>query len=239
MLSTTRIILSARRSATVSVSSSVIASSSLSNNALKQQLALFSRSYTKNSIINITSNSNRNNNLQLLSGSRRCCTKRWNSNSSSGGRKGNDTTAKVSSEGGTPNPSPTKQSEQSFFERFLGPKPMPPRNTMKWYGEMILLCTVFGITGSSTMFLVRPAVGNVLGLEGSMKDGMYCFCVWFFHIFTCVYSIANINILTFIFCPSPMYHAYMKRSMVIPYSLSSNNDTAVLNIISYSWYNLW
>ena len=61
---------------------------------------------------------------------------------------------------------------------------MPPRNTMKWYGEMILLCTVFGITGSSTMFLVRPAVGNVLGLEGSMKDGMYCFCS-----FICVFTL--------------------------------------------------
>lgn len=60
---------------------------------------------------------------------------------------------------------------------------MPPRNTMKWYGEMILLCTVFGITGSSTMFLVRPAVGNVLGLEGSMKDGMLLFlCLLFIYI---------------------------------------------------------
>ena len=58
-----------------------------------------------------------------------------------------------------------------FMQRFLAPKPMPPRNTPKWYAEMALICTVFGITGSSTMFLVRPAVSEGLGLRGSMKDG--------------------------------------------------------------------
>ncbi len=59
----------------------------------------------------------------------------------------------------------------SFLRRFLAPKVMPPRNTPRWYAEMALLCVVFGITGTSTMFFVRPAVSDVLGLEGSMKDG--------------------------------------------------------------------
>lgn len=59
---------------------------------------------------------------------------------------------------------------------------------MKWYGEMILLCTVFGITGSSTMFLVRPAVGNVLGLEGSMKDGPWSYRIASVVIMTPLYS---------------------------------------------------
>ena len=52
---------------------------------------------------------------------------------------------------------------------------MPPRNTFQWYREMILLSTVFAITGSSTMFLVRPAVSEVLGLQGSMKDGPWSY----------------------------------------------------------------
>ena len=44
---------------------------------------------------------------------------------------------------------------QTFLQRFLAPKPMPERNTAAWYREMLLICTVFGITGSSTMMLVR------------------------------------------------------------------------------------
>jgi hypothetical protein len=48
---------------------------------------------------------------------------------------------------------------QTMLSKFLGPKPMPERHSAAWYGEMLLLCTVFGITGSSTMFLVSSAAG--------------------------------------------------------------------------------
>jgi hypothetical protein len=41
-----------------------------------------------------------------------------------------------------------------MWNRFLGPKEMPPRWSSTWYREMVLLCTVFAITGSSTMVLV-------------------------------------------------------------------------------------
>lgn len=42
-----------------------------------------------------------------------------------------------------------------LWSRFIGPKEMPPRWTTAWYGEMVLVCTVFAITGTSTMVLVR------------------------------------------------------------------------------------
>ena len=42
---------------------------------------------------------------------------------------------------------------QTFWQKFLGPKPMPERRTAAWYREMLLICTVFGITGSSTMIV--------------------------------------------------------------------------------------
>ena len=83
---------------------------------------------------------------------------------------------------------------------------MPPRNTFQWYREMILLSTVFAITGSSTMFLVRPAVSEVLGLQGSMKDGPWSYriarkvfrvCIVFF--LTCAYVNLATH-LTFV-CP--------------------------------------
>lgn len=41
-----------------------------------------------------------------------------------------------------------------MWNRFIGPKEMPPRWTAAWYREMVLVCTVFAITGSSTMVLV-------------------------------------------------------------------------------------
>ena len=43
----------------------------------------------------------------------------------------------------------------TFVQKWLAPKEIPPRGTAKWYGEMTLICTVFAIAGSSTMFLVR------------------------------------------------------------------------------------
>ncbi|KAL3761970.1 hypothetical protein ACHAW5_006676 [Stephanodiscus triporus] len=77
----------------------------------------------------------------------------------------------------------------SLLRRFLAPKVMPPRNTARWYAEMALLCAVFGITGTSTMFLVRPAVSDVLGLEGSMKDGPWSYRICSLFIMTPVYPI--------------------------------------------------
>jgi len=47
-----------------------------------------------------------------------------------------------------------KSKFQTMISNFLGPKPMPERYTAAWYGEMLLICTVFAITGSSTMVLV-------------------------------------------------------------------------------------
>jgi hypothetical protein len=44
------------------------------------------------------------------------------------------------------------------WKRFIGPKEMPPRWTVAWYGEMVLICTVFAITGTSTMVLVGFAL---------------------------------------------------------------------------------
>jgi hypothetical protein len=45
-----------------------------------------------------------------------------------------------------------------FWKWYLGPKEMPPRWTLLWYREMVLICTVFAITGSSTMILVRQYI---------------------------------------------------------------------------------
>lgn len=45
-----------------------------------------------------------------------------------------------------------------FLKSYLQPKPMPDRWSSAWYREMALICTVFAITGSSTMVLVSSKV---------------------------------------------------------------------------------
>lgn len=76
----------------------------------------------------------------------------------------------------------------TFLQRWLAHKEIPPRGTLKWYGEMALICTVFAITGTSTMVIVRPAVSNVLGLEGSLKDGPWSYRICSLVIMTPLYS---------------------------------------------------
>ena len=55
----------------------------------------------------------------------------------------------------TSNTNTNSSKPKSWWERWTAPREMPPRNTPRWYGEMILICTVFAITGTSTMVLVR------------------------------------------------------------------------------------
>ena len=76
----------------------------------------------------------------------------------------------------------------TFFQRWMAPKEMPQKGTLSWYGEMVLLCTVFAITGTSTMVLVRPAVSNGLGLRGSLKDGPWSYRISSIVIMTPLYS---------------------------------------------------
>lgn len=78
--------------------------------------------------------------------------------------------------------------QQTSIQRFLGPKVMPERGTFQWYREMVLLCTVFAITGTSTMVLVRPAMSNILGLKGSLKDGPWSYRICSIVIMTPLYA---------------------------------------------------
>ncbi len=76
----------------------------------------------------------------------------------------------------------------TFLQRWMAYKEIPPRGTLKWYGEMTLLCTVFAITGTSTMVLVRPAMSEVLGLKGSLKDGPWSYRICSIVIMTPLYA---------------------------------------------------
>lgn len=107
----------------------------------------------------------------------------------------------TSGNGGAKPPS----TNQSFLQKWMAPKEMPPRWTLRWYGEMALLCTVFAITGTSTMVLVRPAVSDVLGLKGSLKDGPWSYRICSLVIMTPVYA-------TLLVCVGTLFgrHAYFR-----------------------------
>lgn len=51
----------------------------------------------------------------------------------------------------TENPLPEGKGSMTMWQKFLAPKPMPERYSASWYREVILICTVFAITGSTTM----------------------------------------------------------------------------------------
>ncbi|KAJ9448803.1 conserved transmembrane protein, mitochondrial, partial [Diplonema papillatum] len=50
----------------------------------------------------------------------------------------------------------------------------PPRYSASWWLDKLLICTVFAITGSASLYFVRPALGK-LGIEGSLKDGPWSY----------------------------------------------------------------
>jgi hypothetical protein len=82
---------------------------------------------------------------------------------------------------------PVKGQLQQFWERWTAERPPHPRWSMPWYAlstfprtrrsrvlarpfrwwDMVIIFTVFGITGSSTMFFVRPFITKFLKLEGT------------------------------------------------------------------------
>lgn len=58
-------------------------------------------------------------------------------------------------------------STQKFWDWTVQPRP----NWMKDKKEGIVACVIFGITGTTSALLVRPAVEKVLGIKGSLVEG--------------------------------------------------------------------
>ena len=69
----------------------------------------------------------------------------------------------------------TKMKTDTFWARWTAPKPLPERWTPAWYLEMAYVSLIFGCTGTSTMYLVRPAVASILQLKGTMRDGPWAY----------------------------------------------------------------
>ena len=121
----------------------------------------------------------------------------------------------------TPAPAPSSQAKE-FWRRWTAERPLPDRWTFAWWWEMAIIFTVFGITGSSSVFFVRPVMGKVLGLEGnfgkrmrvkllihclgSMKEGPWSFRLISLVVLMPIYSVLLV-------CVGTVFgrHAYFKK----------------------------
>ena len=113
-----------------------------------RRMSVYKLKTFQHSQINYTGNVNHA--IKIGSGKRKC----FCSSSSKPNRASESNTAKSDTTSSADSSTTESIENMTMLQRFLAPKPMPKRYTFAWYREMVLICTVFAITGSSTM-LVR------------------------------------------------------------------------------------
>lgn len=94
----------------------------------------------------------------------------------------------------------------SWWRRWTHERALPLRWSLGWWKEMALIFTVFGITGSGSMYIVRPMLHSVAGLEGSMKDGPWSYRLISLAVLMPAYSLMLVSIGTI-----AGRHHYFKR----------------------------
>jgi len=76
---------------------------------------------------------------------------------------------------------------QSFWKWTTREIPSHPRWSGPFLSDALLKCTVFAITGTSSMYFVRPALAN-LGLEGSWREGPNSYRIGSLFIMSPIYT---------------------------------------------------
>ncbi|CAB4489211.1 uncharacterized protein OCT59_023289 [Rhizophagus irregularis] len=95
-----------------------------------------------------------------------------------------------------------------------------------WWKEWTIIIAVFGITGSTTVRIVRPIVTNVFGVEGSFLEGPWSYRLTYLSITLPLYSIILLGVGTIF-----RRHNYFKRIVFrmwgrfIPNRLINNNGS--------------
>lgn len=62
-------------------------------------------------------------------------------------------------------------SEGGLAKRFWAWTNQPRPSPLKNWKEGIIVCAIFGVAGANSVLCVRPLLGNVFGLQGSMIEG--------------------------------------------------------------------
>ncbi|CAG8644411.1 21160_t:CDS:2 [Cetraspora pellucida] len=86
------------------------------------------------------------------------------------------------------------------------------RWSWKWWKEWTIIFIVFGITGSTTVRIVRPVVTNVLGIDGGFIDGPWTYRISYLCITIPLYSIILLIVGTLF-----GRHAYFKKIVLRMY----------------------
>ena len=63
---------------------------------------------------------------------------------------------------------------KGFIEKFWSWTTQPRPSWRESYKEAVVLFCVFGVTGSSSVFLIRPTF-SAIGLKGSLRDGPWSY----------------------------------------------------------------
>ena len=69
-------------------------------------------------------------------------------------------------------PPPSSSSQRGimeFYRSWTAARPEPQRFSTSWWFLWAIRFTVFGITGSSSVYFVRPLLKQFLGLEGAVS----------------------------------------------------------------------
>jgi len=88
-------------------------------------------------------------------------------------------------------PPPPSSSYQKFWEWTLQHRPSYREN----FKEAAVICTVFAITGSSTLVFVRPVLKQI-GVEGSMMEGPWSYRISSIVLISPIYSMLLITLGT-------------------------------------------
>ena len=94
--------------------------------------------------------------------------------------------------------SPSASSEQSFWQYWTSEPLTRPRYSALWWRDTVLVLVVFSITGSLSLYLVRPLLSYVLGVNGSLRDGPNSYRVLSVLLVSPVYSIMLLIIGTLV-----------------------------------------
>lgn len=78
--------------------------------------------------------------------------------------------------------------------------------------EALVLFCVFGITGSSSVAFVRPALKNILGIEGTLIDGPWSYRIASILIISPIYACILVTLGTL--CGRHIFFANMGRKII-------------------------
>ncbi|EDQ88469.1 uncharacterized protein MONBRDRAFT_26200 [Monosiga brevicollis MX1] len=84
--------------------------------------------------------------------------------------------------------------ESTFLRRWTAARPEPVRFSPAWWWVWTIRFIVFGITGSSSVYFVRPFMRDSLGIEGTLIEGPWSYRIGSFVFVTPIYTVILLSI---------------------------------------------